>query len=156
MKRLTIPSFVILCALALAAAAGCGGNQSTTATTATATGTGTSSTGVITSGVMRVTEAESGGTVTIDAGELLSVTLISNPSTGFHWVVSPNLDAAVLAQQGEPLYTPDPGEVMPGSGGKHTFTFRGTGAGSTELKMDYLSPANEPSNTTFGLKVNVR
>lgn len=153
MKRLTFPILFILCALMLAAAAGCGDD---TSTTTGKTGTGTSSSGSVTSGVTRINEGQSGATIGISVGELLVVTLSSNPTTGYHWVVSSNTDDTVLAQQGEPVYTPDPGsEGLMGAGGKDTFTFSGMGEGVTELKMAYLSPSNEPSGTTFNVKVNV-
>ena len=139
---------------------GCG--QSTSSTSGTDTGksdttkTENGQTGTAKADTIGVTEADTGGQVRLQPGMTLEVTLISNPSTGYHWNVA-TIDPTCLQQTGEPVYTPDAGtEGLVGSGGKESFRFRAVAAGESQLKMNYLSPANQPSNTAFSITVNVQ
>lgn len=114
----------------------------------------TINTNTVNTGTVSVTEADAGATVNLAVGATLEVKLNSNPSTGYHWIAS--VDQSCLQQSGEPVYTPDANsQEMIGSGGKDTFIFDAIGPGETSLLMNYLTPVNELSETSFSITVVV-
>ncbi len=89
---------------------------------------------------MKLTEADNGRAITVNAGEDIQVILNGNPTTGYTWTGTVS-DQAVLQQQGDPIYAQentDPSIV--GSGGTFTFTFKAAAAGQVTLKFDYSRP----------------
>jgi inhibitor of cysteine peptidase len=75
--------------------------------------------------------------VELRAGQVLVVTLESNPTTGYSWEVS-EVDEAVLSQIGEAEFqeAPQEGEQMVGVGGIETFRFE-SAPGTTTLTLVY-------------------
>lgn len=132
---------------------GCGGNDDSE----TATTTSASSTSAAEQETVTVTEADKGQERRILAGQRLVVRLPSNPSTGYGWRLA-DIDRAVLRQEGEPDYQPDPTrEPAPGSGGTAVWDFVGNAAGVTVLKLEYARPwehGMEPAEV-FTLTVKV-
>lgn len=145
---------ILLVAVAITIA-GCGSEGTTSVETKTATArTVPVRTTTVNTGTVTVTEADEGSTVNLAAGAKLQVLLKSNPTTGYHWVAS--ADQGCLQQAGDAVYTPDPNpEGMVGTGGKDTFTFNAVSPCQASLLMNYLSPANQPSETTFSITVNI-
>jgi inhibitor of cysteine peptidase len=104
-------------------------------TTATAAGCGSQANA--NGGAVRLTEADNGRAVTVEAGEDIQVILNGNPTTGYTWTATVS-DKAVLQQLGDPVYaqgSTDPSIV--GAGGTFTFTFKAAAAGQVALKFDY-------------------
>jgi inhibitor of cysteine peptidase len=104
-------------------------------------------------------DAEDDGTqVELRAGQVLVVTLESNPTTGYRWEVS-EVDESVLAQIGEGEFqeAPKEGEQMVGVGGTETFRFE-SAPGNTTLTLVYHRTWEtdvEPEDT-FTVEVTVR
>jgi inhibitor of cysteine peptidase len=80
---------------------------------------------------------DSGARAELDAGDLLVVTLESNPTTGYAWEVS-EVDKAVLAQVGEAEFqeAAQEGEQLVGAPGVQTFRFVAA-RGETTLALVY-------------------
>jgi inhibitor of cysteine peptidase len=88
----------------------------------------------------RITDANNGEQVTIKAGDVVIVTLVSNPTTGYSWQVM-EIDNAILVQDGDPEYEQSPGsEGLVGAGGTETFHFKAVETGKTTLELGYLRP----------------
>jgi inhibitor of cysteine peptidase len=67
-------------------------------------------------------------------GEEFAITLQSNPSTGYQWMLADSLDPMLrLANR---TYVPQQ-PVMPGSGGHERFTFAALAAGETTIRLRY-------------------
>jgi inhibitor of cysteine peptidase len=107
--------------------------------------------------------AEDDGTVVeLAAGQALVVTLASNPSTGYSWVVN-EVDEDVLVQMGNPDFTEAAasaaaeGEQVVGAGGTQTFYFA-TAPGETILTLVYYRPWEElyDPQDIFSVEVIVR
>ena len=79
-------------------------------------------------------EAENGKTVELNAGDTLTISLAGNPTTGYNWYVA-SVDANILKQQGEPVFSASSNLV--GAGGTLTLTFQAALAGQTSLVLDY-------------------
>jgi len=92
----------------------------------------------------------------------LTVTLGSNPTTGFRWSESAEIsDQNVLQQTGHEFIAPE-GEgdepPAPGTSGKEVWTFKALKKGTTEVSMEYSRPweGGEKAEWTFVLTVVVK
>ncbi len=103
---------------------------------------------------LRLTQADSGSTVTLHPGETLEIVLKSNPTTGYTWEVKPESEA-LLKQKGEPEFTPDSKAL--GSEGRMTFRFDVIAVGKGSLVLLYrrtFEPEIKPLRS-FGIRVVV-
>lgn len=106
----------------------------------------------LTGNTVTATADDSGQEITVAAGDWLDVTLESNPSTGYLWVVSAN-DGAVLRLLPESGFTAS-GE-LPGAGGVQRFAFRALQPGAVDFKMGLYPPGSEEAAEEFALTVTV-
>ena len=68
-----------------------------------------------------LTDADNGKQITVKSGDPVTLTLVSNPTTGYSWQVM-EIDSAILGQDGEPEYKQSSGsEGLVGAGGTETF-----------------------------------
>ena len=104
-----------------------------------------------------LTETDNGKQNTVKPGDVITLTLNSNPTTGYSWQVM-EIDNAVLAQQGDPEYKQASGtEGLVGAGGTETFHFKASGAGSVTLKLGYMRPwESVPPVDVFTIQVVVQ
>jgi inhibitor of cysteine peptidase len=77
--------------------------------------------------------------VQLEEGQILVITLESNPTTGFIWEVE-EINEKILQQVGEPEYVPESEEPLPGQGGAEVFRFEAGASGATQLKLVYHQP----------------
>jgi inhibitor of cysteine peptidase len=92
--------------------------------------------------------------VTVKTGETFELVLPSNPSTGYHWDIIPELDENILQFVEQNYRAEQP--VIPGSGGIDVWTFRAVSAGDTTVVLGYYPPSNpnEPEEVvTFSIHV---
>ena len=87
---------------------------------------------------MNLMEADNGKQIAVKSGDVIFVTLESNPTTGFSWQLT-EMDNAVLKQVGEVKYESD-GRNIPGAGGTETFRFEAVSAGEVALTLWYMRP----------------
>jgi inhibitor of cysteine peptidase len=123
----------------------------------TLTGCGTSAGA---SNLVKVTEADSGKTITLKKGDTLEVTLEGNPSTGFNWLVAA-APAALFKQRGEAeVVDPNAGgrasSTIVGAAQLMALTFDAVGSGSGKLVLEYKrSWETLPAEKTFTIEVRV-
>jgi inhibitor of cysteine peptidase len=110
-------------------------------------------------------DADNGATVRLARGGTLTVTLESNPSTGFSWYLAA-LAGPELELVGEPQYVP-PVSTTPvvGAPGTQVFTFRATGIGMpppgtpavVQVALDYKRSfePDVPPEKTFRITVEI-
>lgn len=119
--------------------------------------------GTSSGGASRVslTAADAGRPQSLAVGQRLTLTLASNPTTGYRWALADSAGGA-LARDGAPAYVQDPspagGPPLAGRGGIQTWTFRAARAGAGTLRLDYgrsFEPAATPAET-FSVPVVVR
>lgn len=92
--------------------------------------------------------------VTVKTGETFELVVPSNPSTGYHWDIIPELDETIVQFVEQGYITEQP--VIPGSGGMDIWTFRAAGAGDTTVVLGYYPPSNsnDPEEVvTFSIHV---
>lgn len=79
-----------------------------------------------------------GSTQQLKKGEVMSVTLEANPSTGYSWFATIS-DQNVIIQMAEPEYEEASPSTTPvvGAAGKMTFLFQAVDAGQASITLDY-------------------
>ncbi len=87
---------------------------------------------------MKLDASASGSTQHLKKGEVLSISLESNASTGYAWTAKIS-DTAVVVQMGEPEYTEPTatGTPLVGAPGTQTFFFQAVEAGTATISLDY-------------------
>lgn len=95
-----------------------------------------------------------GSAIALEVGAELTVALPTNPSTGYGWAVT-SIDPAVVTQTGEPEFVAQSNLI--GAGGTMTFRFTASGAGISELRLDYQRSWEqaEPLDT-YQVTINVK
>jgi len=99
-----------------------------------------------------LTEADAGSTVSLRAGDRLSVSLTGNPTAGYSWELAA-VDKKVLAPVAEPGYEASSSAV--GSGGMFAFEFEAIGPGWTALRLVYRRPWEKRRRPVQTFSVNV-
>jgi inhibitor of cysteine peptidase len=79
--------------------------------------------------------------ITVTAGETFDIVVPSNPSTGYHWNIIPELDETIVQSAGQRYIAEQP--ILPGSGGMDVWTFQAVSAGDTTIVLGYYPPGNE-------------
>jgi len=98
--------------------------------------------------------------VQVAVGDSFTVTLCSNPSTGFLWSESAQIsDQTVLQQTDHKLVTPESEPPPPpGTPGQEVWTFKALKKGTSTISMEYSQPweGGEKGEWTFVLTVVVK
>jgi predicted secreted protein/Tol biopolymer transport system component len=107
---------------------------------------------------LNVDDQDDGGQVELKVGQILVVTLESNPTTGYSWEQAEDQDT-ILEQQGQPdfISSQTGGPPIVGAGGWEVFRFKAVKLGKMILKLIYRRPWEEgvePVNT-FTLDVTI-
>lgn len=104
---------------------------------------------------LQLKEENSGQKITLDVGQTLTLTLKSNPTTGYQWQVR-DLDEAVLKLSNYEYRADMP--ITIGSGGVDVWSFEAQAPGQITLRLEYVRPWEEGKEPiqTFGVEVVVR
>ena len=96
--------------------------------------------------------------VEVAVGDSLTVTLCSNPTTGFQWSESPRISDQAVLEQVDHKYVPPESENIVGGSGKEVWTFKVLKQGTTQVSMEYSRPweGGEKEEWTFNLTVTVK
>jgi inhibitor of cysteine peptidase len=100
--------------------------------------------------------ADSGRTITVDAGTPIEVVLESNASTGFTWeITAVPVDSILAPAPGNGEYTAPDSDLV-GAAGVQTFRYETVGEGTTRLALTYLRPWSGEEAGTFAVTIVVR
>jgi inhibitor of cysteine peptidase len=150
-KRVIIVSLVIALLSFTVVVAGCTSSTSnnTTASTAT-TQTSQSAPMTNTSNATNVTPGES---INTTQGQNFTITLRTNPSTGYSW--EPQFDRTALSLV-DSVFISDPNpHHLVGVPGSQVFTFQGLAKGTTTITFNNVSPSQTVTDqTTYTVTVN--
>jgi len=97
--------------------------------------------------------------VEVAAGDSLTVTLCSNPTTGFEWESAKISDQTVLQQVDHKFISPESEPPPPpGTPGQEVWTFKALKKGESTISIDYSRPweGGEKGEWTFVLTVTVK
>jgi inhibitor of cysteine peptidase len=133
-RRLAMVGSILAAAIAaLLLAAGCGG-----------------------SGEVKLEGIDDGGRVELEKGQILVVTLESNPTTGYRWERPEGEGDRLLQQLGEAEYHAR--SNLLGASGTETLRFKATDNGQTELQLVYHRPWEKEAEPerTFTVQVVIQ
>jgi inhibitor of cysteine peptidase len=99
---------------------------------------------------------DSGTSVRVGIGQVLEVSLESNPSTGYSWQVVEVPE--FLTQTGEPEFQTEASGDVVGAGGTETLRFTADGSGTGTLRLEYRRPweSDTPAREVYELEVTAR
>ena len=109
-----------------------------------------------TNATLALTATDSGKQITISDGDSFTVTLDSNPSTGFAWSISAITNEAVIDDVSNEFNGADTGMI--GAGGHEVWTFEAGDEGTSTIEMQYSrswETGVEPA-ATFNVTVVVK
>ena len=98
-----------------------------------------------------------GTSVTIEIGEVVEVSLPSNPSTGYAWHLREELNEEIVQVQSSDYVPDEESEGLAGGGGTEVWRFLGTGPGETAVAMAYYfgdEPEKESNEFSFSVTVD--
>jgi inhibitor of cysteine peptidase len=90
--------------------------------------------GCTTQATLALEAQDSGGQINVQKGQMLTITLEANPTTGYNWEVL-HTEGAIVRQVGETEFQAD-SELL-GAAGAQTLRFEAVAAGQTELRLVY-------------------
>ena len=102
-------------------------------------------------------ESQNGRSVSINAGQNISINLRANPSTGYRWSVAGN-DEAILPLISRDYKQREAEPGMVGVGGTLNLIFKGIKAGQVKLKLEYSKPLASEGDTVkyFEMDITVK
>lgn len=114
--------------------------------------------GPASSRIVKVDDSYNGLAVDVPQGGSLVVSLVSNPSTGYHWEVRDISDRQILGEVGREFRPGDAPSGMVGVPGRDIWTFKALAPGTARLLMGYIPPGRVPEDAekTFEIRVNVK
>ena len=97
---------------------------------------------------VELNEANQGAAITLEEGDLLTVRLPANPSTGYTWSQLQSV-SGVLSQLGEANFVGGSQVGIVGAPGTMVWKFQASKVGSTQLSFNYARPweTNAPAST---------
>jgi len=98
--------------------------------------------------------------VEVTVGDSCTVTLCSNPTTGFLWSESAQISDQTVLEQTDHKFVPPPERPEPveGEAGKEVWTFKALKKGTSTISLEYSRPweGGEKGAWTFVLTVVVK
>ena len=87
-----------------------------------------------------------GEPIMVKAGQIFTIRMESNPTTGYGWQLSKTLDNKISLVTN--AYIP-PDSKLCGAGGHEVWTFKAVGEGQMEISMNYVRPweKDQPART---------
>ena len=85
-----------------------------------------------------VRNTENSKVIEASVGKSFTITLDSNPTTGYQWQITRQLDTGLLKLVDSKYIAPKTGLV--GAPGKEEWTFKATRAGKAIISFDYVRP----------------
>ena len=97
--------------------------------------------------------------IEVSTGETFTVTLCSNPTTGFQWQETAEIgDQSILQQTNHEYIAPQGNTPAVGASGVEKWTFKALKNGNTTVSMEYGRPweGGEKGEWTYELTVDVK
>lgn len=76
----------------------------------------------------------------VAVGDSFTVTLCSNPTTGFQWSKSAQISDQIVLEQVDHEFIPPEAKDVEGAAGKEVWTFKALKKGTSSVSMEYSRP----------------
>ncbi|MEX2394297.1 MAG: protease inhibitor I42 family protein [Actinomycetota bacterium] len=100
-------------------------------------------------------EGDSGKALSLAEGDEVTLTLETNPGTGYQWEYADEPDAAVLKQVSDETVKPETSPGMVGVPEERMWTYEAVGPGKTKVTLEYMPPGGGEAEETFSFSVEV-
>jgi len=106
---------------------------------------------------VRLNDGDNGKTVQVGVGGTVTLTLESNPTTGFSWTKVEDVDKSILKLEKNDYKQKASPAGMVGVGGRDTIVYRALKAGTAKIDLTYMQPWEPDSqfNTKYTVTVEV-
>ena len=106
---------------------------------------------------VRLNDGDNGKTVKVGVGGTVTLTLESNPTTGFSWTKTDKVDASILKLERNDYRQNANPAGMVGVGGRTTIVYRALKKGTAKIDLTYMQPWEPDSefNTDYTVTVEV-
>ena len=106
---------------------------------------------------VRLNDGDNGKTVQVGVGGTVTLTLESNPTTGFSWNKVEDVDKSILKLEKNDYKQKSSPAGMVGVGGRNTIVYRALKAGKAKIDLIYMQPWEPDSsfNTKYTVTVEV-
>ena len=106
---------------------------------------------------VRLNDGDNGKTVQVGVGGTVTLTLESNPTTGFSWNKLEDVDKSILKLEKNDYKQKSSPAGMVGVGGRDTIVYRALKAGKAKIDLIYMQPWEPDSqfNTKYTVTVEV-
>jgi inhibitor of cysteine peptidase len=96
--------------------------------------------------------------IELNVGAPVTVTLTSNPTTGFKWAENATIADAEILGQTTHEYVASQADTKVGASGQEIWSFKALKIGTTQVKMEYSRPweGGEKAEWTYTLNVTVK
>jgi inhibitor of cysteine peptidase len=103
-------------------------------------------------------DVDAARTVTVAVDDTVTVSLASNPSTGFRWTVRAPAPAQLRAEGDSTFVAPTAASPAVGASGTEVFTFRAVERGTANLTLDYARSFEQgvPPEKTWAVTIVVK
>jgi inhibitor of cysteine peptidase len=103
-------------------------------------------------------QSSTGKTIAVGVGKRATISLASNPSTGYHWVVVTRPDTHVAKLVASRYVAPANGAPpIVGAPGKQVYVIRGLHSGTTRFAAHYVAPGRTAKiGKRFAVRIRVR
>jgi inhibitor of cysteine peptidase len=108
------------------------------------------------SGITNIDQEANGESITIKEGNNLVITLESNPTTGYNWVLSEESNTAGLKLVNQEYEQSQKDQKQVGTGGVQIFTFSAEAGGSNMVILNYEREWEEEPIETFRVEITVK
>ena len=105
-------------------------------------------------GEVKLDMADNGRQIEVEVGQILAISLESNPTTGFGWELV-ELEDPILQLMGEAEFQPSESNEIVGAGGTETFRFEVVSTGQTTLTLVYRRSWEEGVEPLGTFRLNI-
>jgi len=90
-----------------------------------------------------LTEKNNGDSLNLKINDTVEIKLESNPSTGYSWFLSDNVDEAIVSVTSPEFMESKKDKELVGAGGYEIFTIKAIAKGKTDIILNYERPWEE-------------
>jgi inhibitor of cysteine peptidase len=91
--------------------------------------------------------------IEVQAGETFNIVIDDNPSTGYHWEFTDELDGNIVEFVSRDYTVDEP--VMPGSGGVDIWIFKALSAGQAQIALGSFPPGADDGEAAQTVTFNI-
>ncbi|MEA2015300.1 MAG: protease inhibitor I42 family protein [Actinomycetota bacterium] len=103
-----------------------------------------------------LTEKNNGDSINMKVNDTVEIKLVSNPATGYGWVLDESVDSSIVSIGGPEFIESEKEDNMVGAGGHEVFVIKVVSKGKASIILNYERPWEEEEPVdTFEVNVTV-